>query len=159
MTPSCNMKLDKDSSEQLMVTTPDGMVHCPVTVVRAFPMSSHTDENISIINASGKEIIWLETLNSLTPAEQGLIREALVHSNRFHKIARVHSISSSNVPCTWRVETLHGDLEFTLENEEDITCLNNDLFLIKDNKEFFYMLPHGSSLDRKSLKLVESFIF
>jgi hypothetical protein len=57
------------------------------------------------------------------------------------------------------VETPNEEIEFVLENEEDITCMNNELFLIKDKKEYFYLLPHIASLDKNSLKLVEPFIF
>lgn len=142
---------------RLVFTGADGEVHEAVAPVRAFPIGA-PDEDIALVSAEGRELLWVDRLDALPPAVAALIREELESREFVPEIRRIRSISSFACPSTWDVDTDRGDARLVLKGEEDIRRLGRDRLLIADTHGIQYLVRDLTALDRTSRKILDRFL-
>jgi hypothetical protein len=162
MTPQTNtekllFQLERHTSGRLLLTDGEGQQHLGVVPVRAFPIAA-PDEGISLVGSEGHELVWLESLDTLPAAVQGLIREELSLRDFVPEITRIKSVSSFGTPSTWSVETDRGDTSFVLKGEEDIRRLSRESLLIAAGHGVHFSVKDMGELDRASRRLLERFL-
>jgi Domain of unknown function (DUF1854) len=152
-----SFQLSQDAFGKLVLTLADGKQFVGVVAVRAFPIHA-PDSYVSLLNAEGKEVIFIENLNHLSAAEKTLIEQALQGREFMPEIQRLDSVNSFSTPSTWRVQTNRGETEFVLKGEEDIRRLSTHTLVIADAHGVQYLIRHLPSLDRHTRKLLDRFM-
>lgn len=150
-------RLELSRAGRLRVTTPDGAMHEPVLVVRAFPISS-PDQGFSLMTVDGHELAWIEHLDTLEPAARALVQQALDEREFMPVISRLIEVSGFVTPCTWRVDTDRGPARFVLKGEEDIRRIGNGALLVSDSDGIHYLIRDVTGLDRSSRKILDRFM-
>jgi hypothetical protein len=102
-----------------VLTTADGTAHTGVMAVRAFPIQS-PEHGVSIMDAQGHELAWVDDLVALPEPTQSLLRQALQGREFMPEIVSIRSVSGFITPCTWFITTDRGDTELLLKGDEDI---------------------------------------
>jgi hypothetical protein len=122
---NANFQLQRDSYGQLVLTAENGIVHQGITPVRAFPIGA-PDEGLSLVNAEGHEVAWIDRLADLPPAISQLIESELASREFVPEIERIEAVSSFACPSTWQLATNRGPAELILKGEEDIRRLSQE---------------------------------
>ena len=122
-------QLQRNAFGRLVYQGADGVSHEGVIPVRAFPISE-ADRGLSLVTGDGHELVWIEHLADVPPAERALIEEELAGREFMPEIRKLASVSTYATPSTWKVETDRGPTTFTLRGEEDIRRLSQHLSLI-----------------------------
>lgn len=151
-----NFTLIRNPAGQLVLTL-HGEVHQGVVPVRAFPIAA-PDECISLSDAEGHELLWLEKLNELPDAYRILIGEELAYREFTPEIHRIRSVSSFATPSNWQVETNRGATELLLKAEDHIRRLSHTALMITDGHGVSFMIPDVEKLDAHSRKLLDRFL-
>jgi hypothetical protein len=128
-----------------------------IVPVRSFPVSA-PDQGISLVNAEGHEVCWIEDLAELQPAALALITQELARREFTPEIQRILSVSSYATPSQWRVQTDRGETTFTLKGEEDIRRLSGGTLLIADHAGVHFLLRNVHALDTASRRLLDHFL-
>lgn len=149
--------LSRDAYRRLVLTTADGGTHAGVVAVRAFPIAA-PDSGISLLDAEGHELVWIEHLSELPEETRTLLEQELASREFMPQIRRIKNVSSFATPSTWQVETDRGDTSFVLKGEEDLRRLNHTTLLIADSHGIQFMIGDLAALDRASRKLLDRFL-
>lgn len=150
-------ELVRDPFGRLVYTGPDGMPHQGVTPVRAFPIAA-PDDGLSLIDAHGHELAWVERLSALPEAPRRLIEEELAHREFTPVIERLDAVSTFGTPSTWTVRTDRGPTSFVLKTEDDIRRLAQGALLITSSHGVLFAVRDRLALDAHSRKLLERFL-
>ena len=94
--------LSRDPFGQLVYTGADGVPHLNVLPVRAFPLSA-ADAGLSLLGPDGHELVWIEQLGELPPADRALLQAELQQREFFPEIQQIVSVSTFATPSTWAV--------------------------------------------------------
>ncbi|ANY15579.1 DUF1854 domain-containing protein [Bordetella pseudohinzii] len=140
-----------------LVLTFNGQTHEGVMPVRAFPISAPAG-GLSLVTGDGREVLWLDSLDSAPAAARALIEEDLAGREFMPEIRRIASVSTYATPSTWQVETDRGDTHFVLRGEEDIRRLAGQTLLISDSHGIHYLIRDALALDRHSRKILDRFL-
>ena len=154
---STTFELTRDNFGKLVMTAEDGQVYHGVAPVRAFPIQS-PDEGISLVQGDGKEVAWIDHVDTLPEPARSLVKEELEGREFMPEISRVVSVSSYATPCTWQVETDRGPTQFVLKGEEDIRRLALPALLIADSHGIHYLIRDRYALDQTSRKILDRFL-
>ncbi|MBT0568830.1 DUF1854 domain-containing protein [Curvibacter sp. CHRR-16] len=142
---------------KLALTDASGTVHEGVQPVRAFPVKA-PEHGISLLNADGKEVAWIDALAAVPEPAQTLLREELVQREFMPVIERIDSVSSYATPSTWTVQTDRGMTSFVLKGEEDIRRLgHHNALLIADAHGIQYLVRDQFALDAHSKRILDRF--
>jgi hypothetical protein len=142
---------------QLVLELPGGIVHAGVEPVRCFPLSD-PDRTIAIVDAEGRELVNLPSLDVLNAAAADLVRRELAERDFTPTILRIVSTSSPSPPCRWDVETDRGTTAFQLESEDDVRKLGNSGAVIADANGIRYLVPEIHKLDAYSQRTIRRLI-
>lgn len=156
MTMTSKPDLHRDHFGHLHIRQGNGQ-SVAVTAVRNFPISA-PNEGISLVNAEGSELAWIDQLSAQDDSTRALIEEDLTQREFTPEIQRVIGISSKATPSIWDVETNRGLTRLTLKGEEDIRRLSLRTLLITDNCGVQFLLRDLSALDRHSRRLLDHFL-
>ena len=156
MTTTIDLNLAQDALGRLLLTTPDGS-RVTVTAVRNFPITA-PDDGLSLVNAEGKELAWINRISELDDALKTLICDDLAQREFTPEIRRIIKISSRATPSTWEIETDRGLTRLTLKGEEDIRRLSLSTLLITDSSGVQFLLRDLRSLDRHSRRQLDHFL-
>lgn len=151
------LALHRDDFGRLVLTDAEGQVHIGVLPVRAFPLTA-PDEGVSLVDARGRELAWLDALQALPPPQRALIEEELARREFVPEIRRLRAVSSFATPSTWQVDTDRGATELVLRGEEDIRRLGGGGLLITDRHGLHFRVRDFAALDRHSKRLLERFL-
>ena len=154
---STTFTLSRDTFGKLVMTDADGQVFEGVAPVRAFPIQS-PDEGISLVLGNGKEVAWIERLDTLPEPARSLLQEELEGREFMPEIARVKSVSSFATPCTWYVDTDRGETQFVLKGEEDIRRIGATSLLIADNHGIHFLIRDMFNIDKTTRKILDRFL-
>lgn len=154
---STTFTLSRDTFGKLVMTAEDGQVFEGVAPVRAFPIQS-PDEGISLVLGNGKEVAWIERLDTLPEPARSLLQEELEGREFMPEIARVKSVSSFAAPCTWHVDTDRGETQFVLKGEEDIRRIGATSLLIADNHGIHFLIRDMFNIDKTTRKILDRFL-
>jgi hypothetical protein len=149
--------LERDAFGRLVLTDAQGERHVGVTPVRAFPLSA-PGEGISLVGSEGRELVWIDRVETLPAQTRALLEEELAVRDFAPTLLKLHKVSSFGVPSTWTVSTDRGDTTFVLKAEEDIRRLEGGALLIASAHGVQFRIPDAKTLDRPSRKLLERFL-
>jgi Domain of unknown function (DUF1854) len=148
--------LERDSLGRLVFIGSSGQRHVGVYPVRAFPITA-PDAGISIMDPSGKELCWFDTLELIPEAELALIEEEMVAREFMPVIHKIKQVSTFATPSIWDIETDHGPTRIRLKAEEDIRRISGNTLLIADSNGLQFLIKDSSKLDKHSKKLLDRF--
>ena len=151
-----NFILIRNPAGRLLLTL-KGSSYEGVVPVRAFPIAA-PNECISLLNADGHELVWIEKLSDLPENILVLIEEELAIREFMPEVRRINSVSSFATPSTWLVETDRGDTELLLKAEEHIRRLSPSSLLITDSHGVSFLIRDTEQLDVHSRKLLDRFL-
>ena len=149
-------ELHRNARGKLVLSFPGGPTWEGVVPVRAFPIQS-PEWGISLLNAEGHEVAWVDALTELAQPAQDLIREALESREFMPEIQAILNVSGFTTPCTWRVRTDRGETSFVLRGAEDIRRLNGNTLLITDSHGIHFLIRNTEALSRDSRKILDRF--
>jgi len=148
--------LSRNAYGKLALTLADGQIRTGVVPVRAFPIQA-PERDISLLDADGHEVAWVEELARVPEPAQALIREALAEREFMPEIRAILGVSSFSTPSTWQVRTDRGDTAFVLKGDEDIRRLAGNTLLVTDSHGIQFLIRDMTALDRESRRLLDRF--
>ncbi len=148
--------LTRNAYGKLALTLADGQVRENVVPVRAFPIQA-PERDISLLDADGHEVAWIEDLARVPEPAQALIRAALAEREFMPEIRAILGVSSFSTPSTWQVRTDRGDTAFVLKGDEDIRRLAGHTLLVTDSHGIQFLIRDMTALDRESRRLLDRF--
>jgi len=146
-----------DAFGKLVLTLTDGTQHVGAVAVRAFPIAA-PQQSISILSAEGKELVWIESLDTLPDNERQHVLQALQGREFMPEILRLDGVNSFSTPSVWRVQTSRGATEFVLKGEEDIRRLSPTTLIVADAHGVQFLIRDLPALDRHTRKLLDRFL-
>jgi hypothetical protein len=149
--------LQRDAFGRWALQMPNGMHYCPVTALRAYPVSA-PDAGVALMDAEGHEIVWIDDLSQLTAAVRSQVLQALTEREFLPEILQLTGVSSFATPSTWSVVTDRGATQFLLKGEEDIRRLTGTVLLINDANGVQFMIRDLAGMDKHSRKLLDRFL-
>jgi len=155
MTPTFQLK--RDPFGKLVLTNGEGEEFVGVAPVRSFPVQAPT-KGISLVRDGGKEVAWIDDLETMPAAIRTLVTEELDGREFMPEILAIKDVSSFATPCTWRVRTDRGDTEFVLKGEEDIRRLGAYSLLIADSHGIHFLIRDMFGIDKGSRKILDRFL-
>ena len=150
-------RLHHDARGRLVLTDEAGCQHAGAQPVRAFPLSCPRD-GVSICDAEGRELVWIDRLDDLPAELLRLLEEHLARREFVPVIRRIHTVSAAVEPSEWEVETDRGRTRFLLGTADDIHQLDDHTALFTDTHSIRYLLPDLRQLDAPSRRLLERFL-
>jgi Domain of unknown function (DUF1854) len=149
--------LNRDAWGRLVLTAAEGRQFVGIDVVRAFPISdpSHC---VSLCDAEGDEILWIDDLQDIPAVLRQTLEEELARRHFLPQILRVMKIEGLAEPTTWEVETDRGCTKFQLKSEEDVRRWGGDRVLIVDSHAVRYLIPSVQDLDAASRRFLGRYI-
>ena len=149
--------LQRDAFGLWVLVMPDGTRHSPITALRAYPVSA-PDEGVALMDADGREIIWIDELSQLEAPLRAKVVQALNEREFLPEILQLTEVSSFATPSTWSVVTDRGVTQFLLKGEEDIRRLTGTVLLINDVNGVQFMIRDLAAMDKHSRKLLDRFL-
>ena len=151
------IELEYDTFGRLVLNDAAGRRHVGVEPIRAFPLSDPR-RSISICNAEGVEVLWIEDLDAAPAAARQMIEEELSRREFMPVIQRVVRVSSNTDPSRWEVETDRGATEFMLKNEDDVRRVGPRGAILLDSSGMRYLVPDTRKLDSASRRVLERYL-
>jgi len=151
------LTLDRNAWGQLELTLPDGTRHSGVEPVRCFPLSDPAHA-IALLDAEGREILNLPSLEVLAPAAREILQRELAEREFVPVIRRIVATSALHPPCRWDVETDRGVTSFQLESEDDCRRLGPQSVLIADAHGVRYLIAEIGKLDASSQRTIRRIV-
>jgi hypothetical protein len=148
--------LARNTFGELVLTLPDGSAREGVLPVRAFPIQA-PERDVSLLDADGHEVAWIDDLARVAEPAQGLIRAALAEREFMPEIRAILGVSTFSTPSTWQVRTDRGDTSFVLKGDEDIRRLFGNTLLVTDSHGIQFLIRDMTVLDRESRRLLDRF--
>jgi hypothetical protein len=149
-------RLHRDTQGRLVYTagtvTAEGVIP-----VRAFPISE-PELGLSLVDATGHELVWVERLADLPAAERALIEEELTGREFMPEILRIVAVTGYATPSSWTVRTDRGETTFVLRGEEDIRRLGAKALLVADSHGIHYLIRDIQALDNASRQFLDRFL-
>ena len=149
-------RLHHDALGGLVLTDALGRAHPVAEVVRAFPLSMPR-RGVSIVDAGGKELAWIEDLDELPAGVRQVIEEQLAEREFVPVIRRVLRVSAVVEPSEWEVETDRGRTRFLLNSDSDVHRFDEHRALLTDANGVRYLIPDTRALDAGSRALLERY--
>lgn len=141
----------------VFISSETGQTYAGVAPVRAFPISA-PENGISLVDADGHELAWIERLDDLPAQIRNLIEEELANREFLPEISKLSHVSTFATPSTWKVETDRGITTFTLRGEEDIRRIGQSTLLIADSHGVQFLIRDLNALDKASRRLLDRFL-
>jgi hypothetical protein len=149
--------LQDDAWGRLVLTWANGREHVGVQPVRAFPITDPR-HGISLCDAEGHEVVWIDDLDALPPSLRQPIEAALARREFVPVLRRVLKVSAPVVPSEWTVETDRGLTQFVLNSDEDVRRLGENRALLSDANGIRYLIPDIDALDAASRRWLERYL-
>ena len=149
--------LRRDPFGKLVLTNAEGEEFVGVAPVRSFPVQA-PDKGISLVRDGGKEVAWIDDLETMPAAIRTLVTEELDGREFMPEILSIKGVSSFATPSTWTVKTDRGDTEFVLKGEEDIRRLGAYSLLIADSHGIHFLIRDMFAIDKGSRKILDRFL-
>lgn len=152
---AANIKIARNSFEELTVELPDGTTYTNVEAIRSFPL---TDSNkyISLLDSEEKEIGIIQDIKQLPRESEKILRSELQKRYFLPKITKIHSLDGEFGVTQWVVETNRGPVTFGMRTRYDVVSLENGRVLIKDADGNRYEIENYHRLDPDSMALLET---
>ena len=148
--------LERDALGRLVLVDAAGSHHIGVYPVRAFPITA-PGAGISLMDQSGKELCWFDTVATVPKDELALIEEELAAREFMPVIKKITKVSTFATPSIWDIETDRGSTRIRLKGEEDIRRIAGNTLLIADSNGLQFLIKDSTQLDKVSKKLLDRF--
>jgi hypothetical protein len=155
--PGGDFSLHRDAFGRLVLTRPDGAQFAGVVPVRGFPFSSPR-QGISLREAAGREIVWIDDLDTLPEHLRREIEAELAEREFVPVIRRIHRIRPRLEPSEWDVETDRGPTRFVLNSADDVRRLDDNRATVVDAHGVRYLLIDLEKLDAVSRRFLERYL-
>jgi len=149
--------LQRDARRRLVYTTLDGRPFFDVEPVRAFPLSDPR-HSISICDAQGREILYIESLDDLDAPTRAALEGELAQREFVPVILRVINMPTQSEPATWHVETDRGLTTFEVDSDDCIYRRPPHRVSIVDSRGIRYEIPDTQALDHHSRRVLDRFL-
>ena len=149
--------LHRNAWEQLIFVDGDGQEHVGVEPVRSFPISDGA-HSVSICDADGHEIVYIDDFSSLRPETRQLLEAELALREFVPVIQRILAVEGDSEPCQWHVETDRGRTSFQLDSEDDVRLLDGNQAIIVDAHGVRYLIRDTRRIDAASRRILERFL-
>lgn len=146
-----------DSLGRLIFRDGAGRDHVDVTAVRGFPISD-PQYGVSICDAEGHELLWIDRLADLPPAARETLTADLAQREFLPVLVRIVHISANSEPCEWEVETDRGRTSFLLKIDEDVRRLDDRRAMVTDANGVSYLISDLTALDAGSRRYLERYL-
>lgn len=150
-------ELSSDPWQHLQLTDSQGVIYSDVVVLPLFPVATPR-EWISIIGAEGEELVCLRDVSALSPRNRELVEQELAYREFVPQIHRVISVSGTQEPCEWEVETNFGKTRFVLNSEEDVRRVSVWAVHFVDASGGRFRVDDIRKLDHRSRAYVEWYV-
>jgi hypothetical protein len=151
------LKLLHDDFGRLALIDAEGVRHESVEPVRGFPISD-PDRWISICDAEGRELAFVEDLGTLPAETRAVLERDLARREFVPLIRRILSMPADTEPTQWEVETDRGTARFMLNTNDDVRRLSEKRALVIDSQGVRYLVDDLSQLDAASRKILERYL-
>lgn len=152
-----SLRFSVDALGSLSACDDQGNCFEDVKPVRLFPLSKPS-QWISLVDASGKEIICIDDPAKLSPENQKILTSELEKREFVPILKRVLWVSGNSEPCEWKVETDRGVTSFILKDENDVRRLGENGVLVVDSFGIRYFVSDRDSLDSYSKRIIEWYV-
>jgi hypothetical protein len=149
--------LSRDEWNHIVVTCADGRVFKDVSVIPLFPITA-SQRWISLVNSEGEEIACFESLDGISPQTLKLMEEELAMREFVPVIEKVISVSGTQEPCEWVVDTNHGRTSFVIKAEEDVRRVSAKSVVFTDANGIRFRVDDMRKLDSRSRAFVEWYV-
>ena len=122
-----------------------------------FPISD-PEHSISICDAEGREVAFIEALADLPAPVRQMLEAELAQREFVPVIERIRAVSSDTSPVDWQVETNRGPTQFTLNSDDDVRPIGPFRALLIDTQGIRYLIPDTRTLDSASRRILERYI-
>ncbi len=146
-----------DAFGRLVFRDASGQEHADVAPIRGFPVSD-PDYGVSICDAEGRELLWIERLSELPAEARDAVLAELSVREFMPVLKRIVRISSNSEPCEWEVQTDRGLTRFMLKADEDVRRLNDGGAMVTDAAGVSYLIPNLARLDSASRRYLERYL-
>ena len=152
-----NFTLEIDALGTLNFIDHDGTVYPNIRPVRSFPISD-PQTGLSLMSQDGKELAWIERLDSLEPNLQKIIQAELAQTEFMPIIEKISKVSSYATPSIWDIQTNRGYTRLKLKGEDDIRRITRETLLITDAHGIQFLIRDTTALDKGSRKILDRFL-
>lgn len=149
--------LERDAFGRLTLIEANGTKHVGVEPVRGFPISDPL-HGLSVCDADGQELLWIDDVSKLKPEVRALLEEELSEREFVPRILKILSVSAATNPCEWEVETDRGPTKFLVKSEDNVRRLDAKRALVTDAHGTRYLIADSQSLDRSSRRILERYL-
>jgi hypothetical protein len=149
--------LSLDGFGRLILVGADGVRHESVEPVRGFPISD-PDRWISICDAEGRELAFVEDLNALPMDTRVVLERDLARREFVPLIRRILSVPADTEPTQWEVETDRGRTQFVLNSNDDVRRLSGSRALVIDAQGVRYLVDDMAQLDAASRRSLDRYL-
>ncbi|BBM87066.1 DUF1854 domain-containing protein [Candidatus Uabimicrobium amorphum] len=127
-------------------------------ILWARPLTGRWKE-ISIVDEKKKEIIFLDSLNSIPTESRQIAKDELIRNYFLPKIIKVFETKSHRSCRYWHVETEKGPRKFLMKNpNRDFLCISQDNIILRDHIGNCYEIVSFRKLDRSSKNAINKII-
>jgi len=152
-----HFQLDRDAWGRPVLTDAQGRQFAGVEVMRAFPITDPR-RAVSLCDADGNEILWIDSLDDLPAPLRHMLEEELDRRHFLPRIRRIVRIDGISEPASWEVETDRGFTTFQLRSDEDVRRLTGNRVLVVDSHAIRYLIPDVAALDSVSRRLLARYV-
>lgn len=150
-------RLQRNAHGQLVMAAEDGREYVGIAPVRLFPLSD-PDHWISLVDASGSELLCLEGVEDLPPETRELLEEELEQREFLPIIRCIERVSAHDDPSEWHVLTDRGETTFLVNHEDDVHRLGTHAAVIIDAHGIRYLIPDLRLLDSGSRRILDRYV-
>lgn len=150
---SCPWQLEAAADGTLSLVDAAGRRHERVELVQAFPISAASGP-VAVLSATGRELLWIESLAQLPSARRELVSLELARRDFMPVVERVVDVSIGD-PAAWRVETDRGPCTLRVAAADEIHRRPDGSGILTDVYGVRYLLPGVLFQDGRSRRLIE----
>ncbi len=127
----------------------DGETRPVERVIKAFP-HSNPDRFVGLMDPDGREIMLIESLDSLEEPSRELLKELLKDKYFVPTILEILSLESRGTGSSWTVMTDDGERSFDLPSRDRLDGSNPPSIIIQDENQRRYFIDDFWDLDKLS---------
>lgn len=150
-------ELSYDAWSHLQLIDAHGKIYPDIVVLPLFPVATPR-EWISIVSSEGEELVCLRDVSGVSQANREKIEQELAYREFVPQIHKVLSVSGTQEPCEWEVETNFGRTRFVLNSEEDVRRVSAWTVHFVDASGGRFRVDDIRKLDSRSRAFVEWYV-
>ena len=152
-------KIERSDLYRVRLTLKDGTVYEDLEPKKLFPFTK-TSQFITLLSKEEKEIGFVRDLEEIDDDSRKALEECFHEYYLIPKIQKVLDCEDKFGNLKWTVETDRGVITFQIRNRQsDIKTLHGThRVLVRDSNDNRYEIPDYSILDKRSLRLLFSYL-